>query len=54
MRTTTRIMILLGLILLCTQQAGCVQAQQVRFREHLNADVKPSGIDHSLAMVPDH
>jgi hypothetical protein len=28
-----------------------MQAHQVRFREHLNASVEPSGIDHSLAFV---
>jgi len=46
-------MILLGLLLLFSQQGGCVQAQQVRFRQHLDAGVEPSGINHSLAMVPD-
>ncbi len=51
MKTALRIIMLLGALFLVSQQAGCMQAQQVRFREHLNASVEPSGIDHSLAFV---
>ena len=53
MRTALRITLLLGALLLVSQQAGCMQAHQVRFREHLNASVEPSGSDYSLAFVND-